>query len=187
MAAQPIPCVSLSGLPPTISGFWALFEIRMQAGMHQKGGLIRIPLVRRRYIAVFQSEEGAVFMPTARHIWDSLQSEELKVLAAMDSDESITMFDRLLQVCEEEGKELFDALQQEHQSAVAREVERGAVAFSSRRRAIERVGLPEVRHYRTTQCDVAETDWRKELESARQIDPEIRPLLLMRITKGGAL
>ena len=187
MAAQPIPCVSLSGLPPTISGFWALFEIRMQAGMHQKGGLIRIPLVRRRYIAVFQSEEGAVFMPTARHIWDSLQSEELKVLAAMDSDESITMFDRLLQVCEEEGKELFDALQQEHQSAVAREVERGAVAFSSRRRAIERVGLPEVRHYRTTQCDVAETDWRKELESARQIVPEIRPLLLMRITKGGSL
>ncbi len=185
-AAQPIPCVSLSGLPPTISGFWALFEIRLQAGMHQKGGLIRIPLVRHRYIAVFLSEEGAVFMPTARHIWDSLQSEELDVLAAMDSDESITMYNRLLQVCEEEGKELFDALQQEHQSAVAREEERGAVAFSARRRAIERAGLPEVRHYRTTQCDVAETDWRKELESARQIVPEIRPLLLMRIMKGGS-
>ena len=186
MAAQPIPCVSLSGLPPTISGFWALFEIRLQAGMHQKGGLIRIPLVRRRYIAVFQSEEGAVFMPTARHIWDSLQSEELKVLASMEPDQSIAIYNRLLQVCEEEGKELFDALQQEHQSAVAREEERGAVAFSSRRRAIERAGLPEVRHYRTTQCDVAETDWRKELESARQIVPEIRPLLLMRIMKGGS-
>ena len=186
MAAQPIPCFSLSGLPPTISGFWALFEIRLQAGMHQKGGLIRIPLVRRRYIAVFQSEEGAVFMPTARHIWDSLQSEELKVLAAMDSDESITIYNRLLQVCEEEGKELFDALQQEHQSAVAREDERGAVAFSARRRAIERVGLPEVRQYRTTQCNVEETGWRKELESARQVVPEIRPLLLMRIMKGGS-
>ncbi|MEI7787587.1 MAG: helicase-related protein, partial [Chlorobiaceae bacterium] len=186
MAAQPIPCISLSGLPPTISGFWALFEIRLQAGTHQQSQLIRIPLVRRRYIAVFQSEDGAVFMPTARHIWDSLQSEELKVLAAMDSDESITMFDRLLQVCEEEGKELFDALQQEHQSAVAREEERGAVAFSSRRRAIERAGLPEVCHYRTTHCDIEETRWRKELESARQIVPEIRPLLLMRIMKGGS-
>ncbi len=185
-AAQPIPCVSLSGLPPTISGFWALFEIRLQAGMHQKGGLIRIPLVRRRYIAVFLSEEGAVFMPTARHIWDSLQSEELKVLAAMDSDESITMFDRLLKVCEDEGKELFDALQQQHQSAIDREEERGAVAFSARRRAIERAGLPEVRHYRTTQCNVDETGWRRELESARQVVPEIRPLLLMRIIKGGS-
>ena len=186
MAAQPIPCVSLSGLPPTISGFWGLFEIRLQAGTHQKGGLIRIPLVRRRYIAVFQSEEGAVFMPTARHIWDSLQSEELKVLASMEPDQSIAIYNSLLKVCENEGKELFDALQQQHQSAIDREEERGAVAFSARRRAIERVGLPEVRHYRTTQCNVDETGWRRELESARQVVPEIRPLLLMRIMKGGS-
>jgi len=186
MAAQPIPCISLSGLPPTISGFWALFEIRLQAGTHQKGGLIRIPLVRRRYITVFQSEEGDVFMPTARHIWDSLQSEELKVLASMEPDQSIAIYNSLLKVCEDEGKELFDALQQQHQSAVDREEERGAVAFSSRRRAIERAGLPEVRHYRTTHCDIEETGWRKELESARQIVPEIRPLLLMRIMKGGS-
>ncbi len=186
MAAQPIPCVSLSGLPPTISGFWGLFEIRLQAGTHQKGGLIRIPLVRRRYITVFQSEDGDVFMPTARHIWDSLQSEELKVLASMEPDQSIAIYNSLLKVCEDEGKELFDALQQQHQSAIDREEERGAVAFSARRRAIERAGLPEVRHYRTTQCNVDETGWRRELESARQVVPEIRPLLLMRIMKGGS-
>ena len=186
MAAQPIPCVSLSGLPPTISGFWGLFEIRLQAGTHQKGGLIRIPLVRRRYITVFQSEDGDVFMPTARHIWDSLQSEELKVLASMEPDQSIAIYNSLLKVCENEGKELFDALQQQHQSAIDREEERGAVAFSARRRAIERAGLPEVRHYRTTQCNVDETGWRRELESARQVVPEIRPLLLMRIMKGGS-
>ncbi len=185
-AGQPIPRVSLSGLPATISGFWGLFEIRLQAGAHQKGQLIRIPLVRRRYIAVFLSDDGDVFMPTARHIWDSLQSEELKVLDAIEPDASLTMFGRLVQVCEQEGKELFDALQQEHQLAIAREEERGAMAFSARKRAIERVGLPEVRHYRTTQCDKEETDWRKELESARQIVPEIRPLLVMCIMKGGS-
>jgi len=125
-------------------------------------------------------------MPTARHIWDSLQSEELKVLASMEPDQSIAIYNRLLLVCEDEGKELFDTLQQDHQSAIAREEERGAVVFSSRRRAIERTGLPEVRHYRTTHCDIEETGWRKELESARQIVPEIRPLLLMRIIKGGS-
>ena len=77
-------------------------------------------------------------------------------------------------------------MQQQHQSAIDREEERGAVAFSARRRAIERAGLPEVRHYRTTQCNVDETGWRRELESARQVVPEIRPLLLMRIMKGGS-
>ena len=42
-----------------------------------------------------------------------------------------------------------------------REEERGMISFSSRRKAIERVGLPEV----------------------RQIVPELRPLLMMRIIK----
>ncbi|MDD2301519.1 MAG: helicase-related protein, partial [Eubacteriales bacterium] len=52
-AGQPLPCVTVSGLPATISGLWGLFEIRLQAGMHlpaprlrqagQKTQLLRIP------------------------------------------------------------------------------------------------------------------------------------------------
>jgi len=48
------------------------------------------------------------------------------------------------------------------------------------------VGLPEVRQYRLARCDAEEAEWRNELQSALQIVPEIRPLLLMRILKGGA-
>jgi len=59
-------------------------------------------------------------------------------------------------------------------------------AFESRRKAIDRVGLPEVRQYRQTKCDLEEKEWRNELEMAKQIVPEIRPLLIMRIVRGGA-
>ena len=71
------------------------------------------------------------------------------------------------------------------EDAVAREDERGTIAFNARRKAIERVGLPEVRQYRQMQCDVEEAEWRNELRAARQVVPEIRPLLLMRIIHGG--
>lgn len=61
-------------------------------------------------------------------------------------------------------QELFDALQQAHLRSITREEERGMISFSSRRKAIERVGMPEV----------------------RQIIPELRPLLMMmRIIKEG--
>jgi hypothetical protein len=60
------------------------------------------------------------------------------------------------------------------------------VAFASRRKAIERVGLPEVRQFRLSRCDAEEAEWRSELRSARQIVPEIRSLLMLRIVKGGA-
>lgn len=55
------------------------------------------------------------------------------------------------------------------------------MAFAARRRAIERVGLPEVRAYRRARCDAEETEWRNELIAVRALLPEIRPLLLLRI------
>lgn len=185
-AGQPLPCVSVSGLPASISGLWGLFEIRLQAGMHQKTGLLRIPMVRRGYVSVFLSEEGKLFLPTARHIWDVLQTAEAQVQATLGQDESITAHESLQIAAEQAGQELFDALQQAHLASVAREEERGVVSFASRRKAIERVGLPEVRQFRLSRCDADESEWRHELQSARQIAPEIRPLLMLRIVKGGA-
>lgn len=180
-AGQPLPCVTVSGLPASISGLWGLFEIRLQAGMHQKTQLLRIPMVRRGYVSVFLSEEGKLFLPTARHIWDALQTAETQVQATLGQDESIIAHERLQEAAEQAGQELFDALQQAHLAAVAREEERGIVSFASRRKAIERVGLPEVRQFRLSRCDADESEWRHELQSARQIVPEIRPLLMLRI------
>lgn len=185
-SGQPLPCVSVSGLPASISGLWGLFEIRLQAGMHQKTQLLRIPMVRRGYVSVFLSEEGKLFLPTARHIWDALQTAEAEVQATLGQDDSITAHERLQIAAEQAGQELFDTLQQAHIVSVTREEERGMVAFASRRKAIERVGLPEVRQYRLARCDAEEAEWRHELQSARQIVPEIRSLLMLRIIKGGA-
>ncbi len=185
-AGQPLPCVSVSGLPASISGLWGLFEIRLQAGMHQKTQLLRIPMVRRGYVSVFLSEEGKLFLPTARHIWDALQTAEAQVQATLGQDESIIAHERLQEAAEQAGQELFDALQQAHLASVAREEGRGIVSFASRRKAIERVGLPEVRQFRLSRCDADESEWRHELQSARQIVPEIRPLLMLRLIKGCA-
>ena len=182
-AGQPLPCVSITGLPTSISGFWGLFEIRMQAGLHKQSNLLRIPSVRRRCISVFLSEEGKIFLPTARHIWDVLQTAEVNVSDTLVGIEAQSVFERLLEAAENSGQEVFDALQQEHSASIAREEERGSVAFTSRRKSIDIVGLPEVRHYRLVKCDAEETEWRQELNSAKQILPEIRPLLLMRIIK----
>lgn len=185
-AGQPLPCVTVSGLPASISGLWGLFEIRLQAGMYQKTQLLRIPMVRRSYVSVFLSEEGKLFLPTARHIWDALQTTEAEMQTTLGQDDSIIAHERLQEAAEQAGQELFDALQQAHLASMAREEERGIVSFASRRKAIERVGLPEVRQFRLSRCDADESEWRQELQSARQIAPEIRPLLTLQIVKGGA-
>jgi hypothetical protein len=131
-------------------------------------------------------EEGILFLPTARHIWDALQTAEAEVQATLGQDESITAHERLQEAAEQAGQELFDTLQQAHKASVRREEERGMVAFNSRRKAIARVGLPEVRQFRLSRFDADESEWRHELQSARQTVPEIRSLLMLRIIKGGA-
>lgn len=185
-AGQPLSCVAVNGLPANISGFWGLFEVRLQAGLQKHSQIIRIPLLRRRYLSIFMTDEGKMFLPTARHIWDTMQTAEPKVLHSLSHEESLAAYEQILDAAEKSGKELFDSLQQEHRSSITREEERGMHAFESRRKAIDRVGLPEVRQYRQTKCDLEEKEWRNELEMAKQIVPEIRPLLIIRIVKGGA-
>lgn len=178
---QPIPCVYIEDLPASVKGVWGLFEIRLHAGLNANCHYIRIPMLRRRYLSIFISEEGKLFLPTARHIWDSMLTIEPKIIKIAEHDESIEIFNLLNQEAEKSGQKLFEDLKAEHLSSIFREENRGTIAFSSRRRTIERVGLPEVRQYRLNRCDEEESEWKSELDSARQIVPEIRPLLIMKI------
>jgi len=75
-------------------------------------------------------------------------------------------------------------MQKAHFAAVTREEERGMIAFASRRKAIDRLGLPEVRQFRLARLDEDESQWRSELKSARRIVPEMRPLLMLNIENG---
>lgn len=186
VAGQPLPCVRLNGLPASISGFWGLFEVRLQSMMLQKIRLLRIPMRRRGYMSVFLSEEGKLFLPTARHIWDALLTAEVQMCGVLSQDESIIAHERLQEWAEQAVQEKFCTLQQVHLASVDREEKRGLISFASRRKAIERVGLAEVRHFRASRCDADESEWRHELQAARQIVPEIRPLLMLRIIRGDA-
>ena len=183
---QPLACVSMSGLPKTVNGLWGLFEIRMSV-QQPSNSQIRIPLTRRSYLTVFMSNEGKLFMPTARHIWDQLLTNDIRIESMMDSNESIVTGEKLLSAAEKAGQEIFDSMQDAHFSAVAREEERGMIAFASRRKAIDRLGLPEVRQFRLVRLDEDESHWRRELQSARQIMPEMRPLLILNIGNGSVI
>lgn len=181
VAGQPIPQVALADLPANLRGWWGLFEIRLQASQLHQSHLIRIPAVRKRYLSVFLTPEGKLYLPTARHIWDALQTSQLDVTGFASVPVSSTAHEQLHSAAEQAGQSLFDSLLQAHQTALTGEQERGNTAFTSRRKAITRLGLPEVRQFRLSHCDADESEWQQALASAQQITPEIRPLLLMQI------
>ncbi|MEE9606071.1 MAG: hypothetical protein V3V70_10960 [Candidatus Scalindua sp.] len=91
-----------------------------------------------------------------------------------------------MEVAERQGKAIYDELAQIHWERLTRERDKGAYAFAARRRAVERIGLPQVRDHRLAILDREEREWHTQLELRAQVIPEMVPLLLIRLDGGGA-
>lgn len=93
------------------------------------------------------------------------------------------VFEKLEKITETYGQEIFNALRQDHSNALEKEKQRGEYFFNSRQKAIELVGLPEVRQFRLKNLAMEKSAWQKDLTAAARIIPEIRPILLLNIEK----
>jgi len=172
---QPVPVITLPGLAPEIMGFWSLWRISISTADWN----------RRRIMPLFLADDGRVFAPTARHIWNQLLVTKPTILRHLDVETSHQAFEQLREAAERQGKTIYDELVQAHRERLAREREKGEYAFAARRRAIERIGLPQVRNHRLSLLEQEEERFHEQLERRAQILPEMAPLLLVRV-EGGA-
>ena len=64
---------------------------------------------------------------------------------------------------------------------MARDREKGERAFQSRRRIIEKIGLPAVRRHRLLELEKEEQEWKKELERQVEVSPEMFALAVVQV------
>lgn len=181
---QPIPIVKIEELPSDIMGWWGLFEVCVHSNLNAQPRFVRIPSLKKSYFAVFTDITDRVFLPTGRHIWDLLQSADIKVTGTILGDPSQRAFVSLLKCAETAGKDVFNSLNQEYSDLIDKEEMRGNQSFLARMRVIEKIGLSEVRQHRISKVEADKKDWRLEIQLARQVLPEIKPLLLLRLEGG---
>ena len=181
--SSPIACVSIESLPKDLEGLWGLVEIRIEAFTFSEHSQLRIPTIRKGFISVFSTPQGKVYLPTARHIWEALSQETPIFKGVRSSESSMDAFEHLEKITETYGQEIFNTLRQDHSNALEKEKQRGEYFFNSRQKAIELVGLPEVRQFRLKNLAMEKSAWQKDLTAAARIIPEIRPILLLNIEK----
>lgn len=172
---EPISVASVPGAPEGISGFWSLWRIALTTQDWN----------RQRIMALFLADNDAIYMPTARHIWDQLLSADLHHITMLDPDASREAMVRLQKAAEEQGRPIYEALQHKHRASIEREREKTSYAFAARRRMIERIGLPQVRDYRLRLLADEERAATDNLEGKLQAYPEMAPLLVIRVEDGG--
>jgi len=167
--SQPVPVITLPDLPPGVTGLWSLWRISISAAEWN----------RRRIIPLFLADDERVLLPTAHRIWDQLLTTSPTIRDYLGAEASSQAFERLRRVAERQGKEIYDELLQAHRERLAQEREKSEYAFASRRRAIERIGLAQVRGHRLVLLEQEERKFTEELERRAQILPGMEPLLIV--------
>ncbi|MDA8189842.1 MAG: helicase-related protein [Dehalococcoidales bacterium] len=172
---QPVPIVSIPGLSEEVQGVWSLWRI----------AIATMEWNRRRIMPLFLADNGMVYMPTARHVWDQLLAASTQVRSILDTAVSQAAFEKLQSAAEEHGKPIYEALVQEHRGRIAREREKADYAFAARRKTVERIGLPQVRNYRLNLLAQEERSFQEQLDQKAHAYPEMVPLLVIRVEGGG--
>lgn len=171
---QPIPIVSIPGLPEEVRGVWSLWQITI-AAMDWKRG---------RFMPFSLADDDVVYMPTARHIWDQLLVDSTQVLTFLDNPIDQPALAKLRKTAALYGKPIYEALMQEHRNRIRREQEKADYAFTARRKTINRIGLPQVRNYRLKQLLQEERNFQEQLDQKVQVCPEMVPLLVLQVGVG---
>lgn len=172
-ASSPISCIRLANLPLEVCGYWSLWRI----AINQRA------LRDVKIIPIFHHDDGRNLIPTALHIWDMLMEDnpEVEILDTKTGTEVESIFRILRTDAERYGEEGFRQLNFRYQEHLKREQEKGLYAFNVRRKALGRLGLPEVRQHRLKKLIEEEKVWAESLSKREQILPDLQPVVLIRV------
>jgi len=174
VSGQPIPVVSLTGIAEEVKGLWSLWRIAIST----------MEWNRRRIMPLFLADNGLVYLPTARHVWDQFLTAKPQIRSVPEASVSQAAFEKLWSAAEEHGRTIFEALIQEHRARIARERKKTDYAFAARRRAIERIGLLQVRNYRLNLLAQEERAFQEQIDQKAQAYPDMAPLMVVRLEGG---
>ena len=177
-----VPVVSIPTIPESVDGIWSLWQIALDTS-----GLSRSKSVKETaYFPVYQSMEGKSFPATAKRIWEALLSND----ATVDNDDLLqpdhtSVFAFAAQQAEEFGGSTYEQLKARYIDNLEQEKEKAHYGFKARRRAIDRIGLAEVRDYRLGKLKAEQQQWELDYQERQKLKPELNALLLLRVRPAG--
>lgn len=163
---RPVPRISLPQLPSGVEGTWSLWRIRMTSIRGEE----------QRYMPLFV-QNGRVFAPTARRLWDLIVAGELEA----DGEYAIGPVEGLEKLAETQAEPTYLELRSRHLQQIEQEEQRVADAFEARRRAIGRIGLENVRRARLRRLEEEHELRLQELRGAAAMMPGLEPVAIVEV------
>lgn len=167
----PIESIVLEGLSQEIKGFWSLWQI----------GMLTSDRRRLKILPTFVHDDGRVLQPTARFLWEELNSSRWHTNTAVTDTKNKDAFRASEAAAREQGREVFMRLKQQYLTHLNLENDKAEYSFRTRRRLLAEIGLPEVRDHRLRLLANEQKDWCQNFQIRKQVLPELVPLTILRI------
>jgi hypothetical protein len=132
-------------------------------------------------LPVFVHDDGRNLQPTARFLWDELNTSRWQLDEAIPPAEVADAFSRCEHAAREQGREVYLQLRQKHLNHLQWESEKATYSFLARRKLLASIGLPEVRNHRLHRLVMEEEEWKRNHESQKQALPDLAPIVILRI------
>ena len=166
---QPIPAVKFTNLGFEVDGTWSIWRISLNTTTGSK----------ERFMPLYLDQNMNAFQPTANAIWDELIHfpGNFEVIKNIEPPEA-----EALQIAAEDmGRDCFTGLLNEHHEFLEAERKKCEMAFRARKRAIDRLGLPEVREYRLKQLILEQEKWIGDFANEQKATPDLQLVLLIKV------
>jgi len=175
---QPLAELSVPGVSDKVAGVWSLWRVQLRTEDERK----------TRVLPLFVDDDGRALGPTARAVWDRLIEGKVDLATpppAVNEEAATSAYEASGREAEAQGESVFQELQEAHRLRIERERRKTTHAFESRRRAIERVGLPQVRSHRLSQLERERQAWATSMAAKEAAVPELSAIVLLRVVPTG--
>lgn len=176
---EPIPVIEVPGISDKVSGIWSLWRIALETTEGRE----------QRVLPIFISDEDRVLAPTARALWDRLIELDAGELpyrpGAVVGSDAVGAYQRSRAAAEEHGTSVYRDLVDAHADRLERERAKIEQSYDARRRAIERIGLPQVRQHRLAQLERERQESAARIAAKEHAVPDLAGVVLVRIGRPG--
>jgi len=170
-AGRPIQKVKAKDIIETIHGYWSLWQIRMNTMVRQY----------QRIMPLFLHDDGRNLQPTAKYVWDHMNSGHWRLNGETSEDESVQIYQRCKTFAVKQGGVIYHEMHQKHLNQLQLDQEKAEHSFKSRRLLLDKVGLDQVKAYRLRQLRKEEEYWRSANKMRQQVMPELFTLIILRV------
>ncbi len=168
---MPITTVHIPALPSNVSGFWSLWDLRLNAGDTRK----------RRVVPLFVHDDGRALAPTARYVWEQLCLDQWHPADPEEILLTTSAYAAIRSMAEAQCRDIYLDMREQYLQNLELEKGKAEHSFRSRRKVLRLIGLPAVRDHRLRLLDAEEALSIEDMERRSRVLPDLVPLIMLQI------